>query len=233
MLSRRFSAFLALHFLLPAAIVAGCTIKNSPTDRDVDESSTGPGTGGSDGTGGSGGTGGTGGSGGTGGPDDFCVGEVGKGDTVAVCDDMAISPENGASQQCGDGKNEDPYGYRLCKRGFTTFAGGHAENLFSCLDTIGVQDACDFELANDCLTLMFDDACEAKAFNAQSECTTMSSACASGSDPGFDVNACILDVNPFNSATLTSLKVCINDEAPATLSCQEAYDFCMDKIMTF
>jgi hypothetical protein len=231
MLAHTRHASLALHFLLPVALFAGCVVTTADdTDTDVGQAggsgpassstttTTSASSGGGEGGGGGGGEGGGGG----------CVDAIGTGQTVAACDELNIAPAQGASQQCGDGRDELPIGYRLCKGGFSIFAAGHAEDLVACLAAIGVQDACDAAPAQSCFDEMFNDACTRA--NIAEACNVIATSCAANDT--FDAGQCALDLNPFSADGLAQLQTCFNGQ-PDTVSCQTAYDDCYGQIVSF
>ena len=223
MLARHRSAFLALCFLVPAAL-AGCTVKDTETETPINTTAdaTSSSSGGQGGNGGDGGTGGgTGGTGGTGGGTTECVDAQGTGQTAGACDEMNIAPAQGATQ-CGA---EGGPGYRTCGRGFVIFNPGQAEYLYSCLSTIGVQNACDVPPVQDCITKMYETACASTEIPAA--CESMSMQCG-----GLDVATCTTDLNPFSAAGLQEIVDCINNSDP-NLTCQEAYDACYPQVMSF
>ncbi|MGK4001292.1 hypothetical protein WMF31_01605 [Sorangium sp. So ce1036] len=248
MLARHRHRFLALTLALPAAIHAGCVVRAADTDNDV-EQTTGPGVtsttsttgggyggdGGYDGEGGyggdggydgEGGQGGDGGQGGEGGQDGACVPEWDGDLTVEACDELNISPAQGATRQCGDTRDEDPIGYRLCTRGFAIFGPGHAADLVDCLSDIGVQDACDQAPAEACLNRMYANACTGQA---AATCDAIVVGC--NSQP-FDVDQCERQLNPLSDAGVDELVGCIN-ETDLNVSCQQAYDDCYRYVMSF
>jgi hypothetical protein len=228
MLTRHSYASLALYLVLPAALVGGCVVASEPsdTDTDIDQTSTSA----SSGTSGSGGSGGSTGQGGYGGQG-VCVGADGTGQTVAACDTLNISPTQGASRQCGVGLNEDPFGYVFCKRAFTLFTPGQTEDLVACLATIGVQSACDAQPVQDCVDQMYAHAC---TYTAISEtCSQISTQCSTSTDPGINVELCIAQLNPFSSSGLQQLVDCMDPTNNPDLTCQQAYDTCVEQLESF
>ena len=234
MLARYCHTSLAVSFFLPAAFFVGCVV----TDKDdtsstsstttVSSSSSG-GAGGDGGTGGVGGAGGTGGEGGAGGQSG-CVGAAGTlRKTVADCELLNISPSQGASRQCAGQPDQDPYGYRLCKGAFGIFSQGQSEDLIACLEQIGVQDACDFNKANDCTNAMYTAACTRP--QAANTCAQIAESCAAN-DP-LDIAKCTEDLNPFSNAGDQALVTCLNDASQQTKPCQEAYDYCYADTTSF
>ncbi len=230
-------ASLALHFVIPAALLTGCVVKKVDSDDDHHNSSTntsGSGTTGSGGSGGSGG-GGQGGSGGgqggSGGGETCspsypsCVGQTAQCayDTDS-CTRLNIAPEQGATQ-CVSEPMQQPLGYRLCNQAFTQFNPGAAEYLYTCLETIGVQYACDVEPVQTCINEVWTDACVSDTITQF--CTDVLLPC------GIEQAACGEDLKVFSDSGLDALVTCINDEADPQLSCPEAYDFCYTKAMTF
>ncbi|WP_437555604.1 hypothetical protein WME97_42675 [Sorangium sp. So ce367] len=238
MLARHRHSFLALTFILPA-IYTGCVVTTEDTDNEVDQT-VGPGVthgstssggdggdggqGGTGGDGGTGGTGGTGGQGGTGGSD-ACI-EASDGNlTVAACDELNISPAQGATSQCGANRDEDPIGYGLCKHGFAVFSSGHAADLVDCLSDIGVERACDVDPVQACMNRTYANACP---HQADEICDTISDFCDAGT---FDTAKCAAQMNPLNRDAADDLVACMNDNP--NVSCQEAYDACYEEIMAF
>ncbi|WP_438002488.1 hypothetical protein WMF26_44795 [Sorangium sp. So ce185] len=244
MLARHRYSFFALTLILPA-VVGGCVVTSADTDNDPEQttgpgvthsSSAGGGEGGEGGQGGDGGEGGQGGDGGEGGQG----GEGGEGGggacieagsstvTVAACERLNIAPAQGATSQCGEGRDEEPIGYRLCKRAFTLFAPSHAADLVDCLGDIGVQYACDIEPAQECLTEMYENACPNQALTT---CNEIADDC----DESFNPGQCAADLNPFTNAGVDELIECMNDgfEADENLTCRAAYTDCYQTVMSF
>ncbi|WP_437617222.1 hypothetical protein WMF20_43960 [Sorangium sp. So ce834] len=241
MLARHRHSFFALTLILPA-VHGGCVVTSADTDNDPDQttgagvttgSSTGGGDGGEGGEGGDWGEGGQGGDGGEGGQG----GEGGEGGgaacieagnsavTADACERLNIAPAQGATSQCGDDRDEEPIGYRLCKRAFLLFARSHAADLADCLGDIGVQYACDLEPAQDCLTEMYENACPNQALTI---CDGIADQC----DESFNEGQCAADLNPFSAAGVDELVECIN-EADENLTCGAAYRDCYETVMSF
>ncbi|WP_437646374.1 hypothetical protein [Sorangium sp. So ce362] len=240
MLARHRHSFLALTLILPA-LYGGCVVTTEDTDNDVDQatgsgvstsSSTGGGDGGEGGQGGDGGDGGEGGQGGDGGDG----GEGGQGGTgacveaedaavtVADCDDLNIAPAQGATSQCGDTRDQVPFGYAVCKRAFAIYAESHVEDLLDCLSDIGVERACDDPPVNACVKRMYDNACTGQSVG---DCDVIASSC--GTDP-FDAATCAAQLNPISEAGFTELVECMNDNLDVT--CQQAYDGCLVEVIS-
>lgn len=212
-------AFLALHFVIPAALVVGCVTRKTDTDNQVNTGSSGNTTSSSTGAGGAGG----GGQGGAGGGVS-CVDATGTGKTAAVCDQLNIAPAMGASQQCGPNMDEDPPGYTACGRAYTIFIAGAAEYFSDCLSAIEVGMACDATLAQTCLTDTIEATCDAQAI--ADVCTSFETQCGSP----IEQVQCAHDLRPFSNAGLTELADCINTADPM-LTCQEAFDLCYATVL--
>ncbi|WP_437283728.1 hypothetical protein WME90_41280 [Sorangium sp. So ce375] len=238
MLARHRPSFLALSLLLPA-VFTGCVVTTADTDNDVEQTSgpgvthgstTSGGDGGHDGSTTSGGDGGQGGSttgGGDGGQGggDACI-EASDGNlTVDDCEDLNIAPAQGATSQCGPNRNEEPSGYALCKRGFAIFAPGHAADLVDCLSDIGVQNACDEDPPQQCVSRIYLNACPDQAVAI---CNVISGSCDAGT---FDAASCAKDMNPINTATQEDVVECMNNNLDVT--CQQAYDTCFGEVLYF
>jgi hypothetical protein len=158
-----------------------------------------------------------------------CVGETGAG-VVDDCNHLNITPVShggGASAICGTAFNEEPPGYNLCTRGFTIFNPGAATTLVTCLGTIGVQDECKAPPLQTCVEKMFADQCEVPSI--KTSCEDFKTKC--GNDP-FDAAKCATELNPFSNAGTAELADCMNKADPA-LTCQQAYDGCYTKQLTF
>ncbi|XXX75704.1 hypothetical protein WMF30_49450 [Sorangium sp. So ce134] len=218
------------------AVFGGCVVTSADTDNDPDQA-TGPGVtvsssagGGEGGEGGQGGDGGEGGAGGDGG-DGGDGGEGGQGGSgvcieaedasvsVDDCDELNISPTQGATTQCGETRDQVPFGYLVCKRAVAIYAGSHVEDLLDCLGDIGVERACDDPLVDACVERMYNDACTDQAVD---DCDLIADSC--GTDP-FDKAACERALNPFGEAGFAELAECMNDNID--IACQEAYDKCL------
>ena len=213
-------AFLALHFLIPAALVVGCVTRKTDTDNPVSTTSSGTTTGSTTTGAGGGGGGGQGGAGGG----SSCVGVTGTGKTAAACDQLNISPTQGATQQCGPTMDQDPPGYTACGRAYAIFIAGSAEYFTDCLATIEVGMACDAALAQACLTDTIDATCDAQEI--ADACALLETQCGSPIEQA----QCAHDLRPINNAGLTELTDCINTADPQ-LTCQEAFDQCYGTVM--
>ena len=222
--------FVALHFIIPAALVTGCVITDKvDTDHDHDNSSgntSGP-------TSGSGGSGGSGGQGGSGGGEEICaptyptcVGETAQCSfNTESCTKLNIAPEMGATQ-CDNEPMGQPPGYRVCNKAFSQFHAGAAEHLYTCLYEIGVQNACDTDPVQTCMNEMFDEACAPSAAITEA-CTDLASQC-----PGVEATTCADDMKIFSIEGFGDLVTCINESDP-NLTCQEAFEGCYEQAFTF
>ncbi|WP_437738914.1 hypothetical protein [Sorangium sp. So ce1335] len=238
MLARHRHSFLAFTLIFPA--LYGCVVSSTDTDNDVEQatgvgvtssSSTGGddgegGWGGDDGEGGWGGDGGWGGEGGGGGGQGggACVDYADGNLTVAACDELNISPTQGATSQCGDNRNEEPIGYGLCQHGFVIFAPGHAADLVDCLSDIPVQEACDEPPVQECMDRVYANACPDQA---EEICEAIEGAC----DDTFETATCNAQLNPFNRSTKEALVDCMNADDQVT--CKQAYDACYLEALYF
>ncbi|AUX47890.1 hypothetical protein SOCE26_094160 [Sorangium cellulosum] len=243
---------LALTLIFPAAAYGGCVITSDGPDDPLDPPTTSStssggdgGWGGDDGDGGDGGWGGDDGDGGDGGWGGDDGGDGGGGsDTgaciaagnstvdVEACEDLAIAPASGAHAQCGEDRDEEPIGYRLCKRAFTLFAPSHAADLVDCLSDIGVQYECDIEPVQECLTEMYENACPNQALEL---CNEITEQCIDLEDETFNPGQCAVDLNPFSDAGVTELGDCMNEGfgADENLTCRAAYTDCYQIVMSF
>jgi hypothetical protein len=225
MLALKRHAFLALYFIVPTALVVGCVVKDDVDTETPINSSSNNSSSITTGTGGSGGTG-TGGSGGA----SSCVDDVA--DTVidaARCDELAISPAQGATQCINEPDQEGP-GYRICNWQFQYFNEGAIEFVYNCLDQIGVQNACDVEPADACIASLYDSLCAND--NITQRCTAMGTDCSANGDETFDVDLCSLQLAPFSDAGVDLLITCINGADP-NLNCLQAYETCRDTALVY
>jgi len=242
MLVRRLFSLTAAPMILAAGLLTGCVIVdgtsgttggqggNDPTTTSSSGTTGTGGEGGAAGTGGGAGVGGAGGAMGTGGAGGgvACAGTMGTA-TITDCDNMNITPATagGAAQSCGMNFDEEPIGYRVCKKGSTIFIGGAFDVLQSCLSSIGVQYACDVAPANDCISEMYGKTCDDPYVH--DICNNIQTQC--GMDP-FDANACAGYLLPLSNDGITALNDCLA-AAPQNDPCQKQFDDCYAQLMTF
>jgi hypothetical protein len=221
---------LTLAALLSTAATA-CVIVDDTTTT---SGTGGQGTGGSASSTGGSGTGGSGntstastGGGGTGGGT-TCVGPDGTGTTVDACADMEASqfstcPSTGAP----------PPATGACVRGNELFSAGTWEDLLACLSQIPAtqQEACDEPKAGDlvsaCLADMYNDACVQQPI--VDECDSIKAQCDGAGQPGYDVDGCKADLNPFSAAGVAEYEDCFAN-APAEITCAEIHGYCIDAL---
>ncbi len=212
---------------------AGCTVKEVDTNNQsgsttggnttsTTSSSSGGGEGGGSTTSTTTGNGGSGGGAG-------CVGEAGTGQTAAACDTMLITPSSQggpASSNCGPNMDEDPPGYGACLLAFDLYTEGSFENFQACLALITVEpvNACDINQVSDCVTKVYDEACDSA--DVAAVCDGLGTGCAT--DP-FDVAKCKDDLRPFSNAGLQIYADCFNGK-PIDVTCQDAHDQCFAEI---
>lgn len=220
---RLFSGF-SVPGLIAAGLLSGCIIAAGPGG-----SGSGSGSHSSDGDGGYGGYGGeadatSSGVGGGGG--ESCVGSEGNG-IAADCDDLNIAPIQGAPKVCPPPENLAPLGYDTCVHAYSIYTIGSADELRQCLATIGVQDTCTDSLVKDCVTKMYEDACEDET--VVDNCNILDAGC-TGDEP-FDRVRCNEDLRPLNDEGLKRLQDCYaaNNQVP----CQTAYTDCYNKLLDF
>jgi hypothetical protein len=225
MLAPNRHTFFALCFIVPTALFAGCVVKDVDTDKQVDTTSNNS-SANTSGSGGSGGTG-QGGSGGASG----CVDEVADNViTAAQCDDLAISPAQGATQCVNEPMQQGP-GYRMCNWQFQYLHEGAIEYVYDCLDLVGVQNACDLEPAQTCIDDLYANLCGIPDRITQL-CTDMATSCGANGDDSLDVELCSNQLAPFSDDGVILLGTCI-DMADPMLTCGEAYDQCVVQALTF
>lgn len=195
---------------------------------DDDSSSVSTGVGGDDTTTGTGGdetTTGTGGdetaTTGTGGGDPYCLDGVGTGETMAMCDELAISPENFGV--CEDGFTA--LGYAACARSFEIWEDGFAEAFAECLSYIPAEQACEEQPVLDCVDSLYTETCEMPFI--QDSCQYWADTCAEGGDDTLDVAQCYSDITPFNDDGILQLTDCMN---VVDGTCGERYDYCFEEV---
>jgi len=226
------------HLTLSLAAILSCAATACVI---VDDTTTGSGTGGGttgnttastggsgtggDGTGGSTSNAGGGGSG-TGGGIEECVGAAGTGLSVDECGQINASAFTTCPSTGGP-----PPATGTCVRGNELFAAGPWEDLLSCLGEIPAtqQQACDEPNASDivtaCVSKMYNDACVQPV--VQDECDNIKAQCDGANQPGFAVDDCKADLNPFSASGLAEYEDCF-DNAPGDITCADIHDYCIN-----
>ena len=182
------------------------------------------GSGGADaGTGGGGADPGTGG-GGTGGGDIGGMCTIQDADPYAweLCDAMPSAPSN--MGLCDDGLPS--ISYDACLKGYEILNPRDGDYLHACLSEIGAADACNADLAADCVDDTYATACLSDDVPAM--CQMWGDACSTG-DQAFDVPGCSDDLNSMNQQAIDTLAACIAD-SPESL-CQDRYETCFDQLV--
>jgi hypothetical protein len=248
---------LALSLLGSAVLFAGCIIKEGdfddppPTTTGNSTQSGGNGGNGGDGgsagdpTGGGGGAGGAGGAGGSGGASAACLLDEPTVKDVKSCDNMNISPSTGASKICeayagespdGDGPNNSgitgmlaPPGYTYCVRGFDIYTVSAAAYFQDCLSMIGVQDACDWDVAHECRSKMYteiENKCPDHLAKAKELCVAYDAACKEQGDTSMmdKLDLCAGLLAPLSSKAGDQLNMCFDTDPGVT--CFERLDNC-------
>jgi hypothetical protein len=165
----------------------------------------------------------------TGGFEPWCFEGGPSSETIAACDSLNVTPTSvgGSAAPCvDDGDTFDPYGYSVCRLGFTYYEPAHAERLASCLALIDAAEACSFEPVQLCLDLTFEDACNSP--EADALCLDIFDGCAAGGE-SFDYDLCSYELRLFDRAALDAFDDCF---AAAAGDCFQRYEACFAGIAT-
>lgn len=256
MLSRK-NFSLALSLFGSAILFAGCIIKEGDIDDPVPtttgnstQSGGNGGNGGDGGNGGaagdpSGGVGGGGGAGGTGGASAECLLDEPTVKDVKSCDNMNISPSVGASSICEDYAGEQPDGkgpnnsgitgmqappgYTYCVRGFDIYTQSAATYFQGCLSMIGVEVACDWDVAHECRSKLYteiENKCPDHLAKAKELCAGYDKACTDIGDNSMagKLDLCAGLLAPLSTTASEKLNMCLDTDPGAT--CSERLDNC-------
>jgi hypothetical protein len=172
------------------------------------------------------GAGGASGAGGAG-----CIGEQGTGKDKTSCDSMSITPTSAggtAASVCGPTMNAAPPGYPVCQHGFDVLTPGVAEDLQSCLSTIGgdATNACDTKQVSACVSGSLNDACD--RLEATARCEETSQLCKTGT---LNLALCASNLRALNDATLDEYTQCMLTGVE-TKDCQAAHDDCYAMLLS-
>jgi hypothetical protein len=165
----------------------------------------------------------------TGGMEPWCFEGGPSNETVAICDDLNVTPSEmgGPASLCvEDGETFDPYGYSVCQLGFTFYEPAHAERLAACLSTIETFEACSFEPVQECLDLTFEEACNSPGADAL--CLDIFEDCAASGE-SFDYDLCSYELRLFDAGALGAFEDCF---AGGAGNCSERYEACFAGLAT-